>query len=82
LKRLGTALHLVQNKLIVRGEPAKGRSIKLPRNNSVVVNQKHVRIGRILDIFGPVSRPYFVVRPYRGADVAVHLGKKLYFEER
>lgn len=56
--------------------------MKLPRNNSVVVNQKHMRIGRVLDVFGPVSQPYFVVRPYRGTDVDVHLGKRLYFEER
>jgi RNA-binding protein len=82
LKRLGTTHHLVQKKLIVRTEQLSGKNAELPRINSVVVDQKKVRIGRVFDIFGPKNRPYIVVKPYRNVDAAVHLGKKLYFEER
>jgi RNA-binding protein len=82
LKRLGTTLYSVQKKLIVRTEPLSGKNAELPRINSVVVDQKKVRIGRVFDIFGPTDRPYIVVKPYRNVDAAVHLGKKLYFEER
>jgi len=83
LKRLGTTLHSVQKKLIVRGEPISGgNKAELPRINSVVVDHKKVRIGRVFDIFGPTDHPYIVVKPYRNVDAAVHLGKKLYFEER
>jgi RNA-binding protein len=82
LKRLGTTLYSVQKKLIVRTEPLSGKNAELPRINSVVVDQKKVRIGRVFDIFGPTDHPYIVVKPYRNVDAAVHLGKKLYFEER
>ena len=82
MKRLGTALHLVQKKLIVRGETVEDKkSATLPRINSVVVNQKRLKIGRVADIFGPTKRPYIVVKPYRRTDATVHLGKKLYVEE-
>jgi RNA-binding protein len=82
LKRLGTTHHLVQKKLIVRTEQLSGKNAELPRINSVVVDHKKVRIGRVFDIFGPTDHPYIVVKPYRNVDAAVHLGKKLYFEER
>ena len=81
MKRLGTALHVIQKKLIVRGEPVEESVSLSPKVNSVVVDQKRVRIGRIFDIFGPVKHPYIIVRPDKGADAAVHVGKKLYVEE-
>jgi RNA-binding protein len=80
LKRLGTVLHLVQKRLIVRGEPNESES-SLPRVNSVVVDQKRSRVGRVFDLFGPVSQPYIIVRPNKGIDAAVHVGKKLYVDE-
>jgi len=83
LKRLGTTHHFVQKKLIVRTEASSGaKNAELPKINSVVVDQKRTKIGRVFDIFGPTDRPYIVVKPYRNVDGAAHLGKKLYFEER
>jgi RNA-binding protein len=81
LKRLGTGLHLVQKRLIVRGEPAEGKTADVPRANSVVVDQKRKKVGKIFDIFGPLARPYFVVRPNKGIDAAAQVGRKLYVEE-
>lgn len=83
MKRLGTTVHSVHKKLIVRTEPMIGeKKEELAKINSVVVDQKKARIGRVFDIFGPKDHPYIVVKPYRDVDMAVHLGKKLYFEER
>jgi len=81
LKRLGTALHAVQNKLIVRIEEVVGSETDIPRTNSWVVDQKRTRVGRVFDIFGPINHPYVVVRPNRGVDAAAHVGKKLYLDE-
>jgi len=81
VKRLGTTLHTVQKKLIVRGEPAQGSQTMLPGINSPVIDQKRARIGKVLEIFGPVKQPYFVVRPNRGVDASAQVGKKLYVEE-
>lgn len=85
MKRLGTALHVVQNRLIVRGESVEESEIrseaKVPRVNSWVVDQKRTKIGKVFDIFGPVKHPYFIVRLNKGFDAAAHVGKKLYVEE-
>jgi len=81
LRRLGTALHAVQNKLIVQGDQAAGNEIDFPRANSWVVDQKRTRVGKVLDVFGPVNHPYIIVRPNRGVDAAAHVGKKLYVDE-
>lgn len=81
VKRLGTTLHAVQKRLIVRGEPVSGSQQAIPRINSPVVDQKRTRIGKVLDIFGPVKQPYFIVRPNRGVDASAQVGKKLYVEE-
>jgi RNA-binding protein len=81
LKRLGTALHAVQNKLIVQSEQIDGSEINIPRTNSWVVDQKRIRVGKVFDIFGPINHPYIIVRPNRGVDAAAHVGKKLYIDE-
>jgi len=81
VKRLGTALHLVQNRLIVRGEPVDGSDTKIPGVNSAVIDVKGTRVGRVLDVFGPVMQPYIVVRLNKGIDASVHVGKKLYVGE-
>jgi RNA-binding protein len=77
LKRLGTALHVVQNKLIVQSE----QIAEIPRVGSWAVDKKRTRVGRVFDIFGPVSHPYIIVRPNRGADAAAYVGWKLYTDE-
>jgi RNA-binding protein len=85
VKRLGTALHVVQNRLIVRGESVAGRKnegeTSRPRVNSLVVDQKRAKVGKVFDIFGPVRHPYIIVRLNKGLDAAAHVGKKLYVEE-
>jgi RNA-binding protein len=81
LKRLGTALHVVQNRMILRGEPVKGNERDIPKANSAVVDQNRKIIGRVFDIFGPVLHPYIIVRPNKGINAAVHVGKRLYVDE-
>jgi RNA-binding protein len=81
LERLGTALHVVQNKLIVQSEQIVGSETNIPRTNSWVVDQKRTRVGKVFDIFGPINHPYIIVRPNRGVDAAAHVGKKLYIDE-
>ncbi|MEI8003051.1 MAG: Gar1/Naf1 family protein [Methanothrix sp.] len=81
MKRLGTALHVVQNKLIVQSEQIVGSETNIPRTNSWVVDQKRTRVGKVFDIFGPINHPYIIVRPNRDVDAAAHVGKKLYIDE-
>ena len=81
MKRLGTALHVVQNKLILQSEQIVGSETSIPRTNSWVVDQKRTRVGKVFDIFGPINHPYIIVRPNRDVDAAAHVGKKLYIDE-
>ena len=81
MKRLGTALHVVQNKLIIQSEQIVGSETNIPRTNSWVVDQKRTKVGKVFDIFGPIDHPYIIVRPNRGIDAAAHVGKKLYIDE-
>ena len=81
MKRLGTALHVVQNKLILQSEQIVGSETNIPRTNYWVVDQKRTRVGKVFDIFGPINHPYIIVRPNRGVDAAAHVGKKLYIDE-
>ena len=81
MKRLGTALHAVQNKLIIQSEQIVGSETDIPRTNSWVVDQKRTRVGKVFDIFGPINHPYIIVRPNREVDAAAHVGKKLYIDE-
>ncbi|HOT07446.1 MAG: H/ACA RNA-protein complex component Gar1 [Methanosaeta sp. PtaB.Bin039] len=77
MKRLGTALHVVANRLMVKAEAGD----EIPRPNTIVVDRNRARIGRVSDALGPVASPYIVVRPNRGLDVNVHVGKMLYVED-
>lgn len=81
LKRLGKSLHVVQNRIIVRGEPVESGNSKFYPQNTAVVDRNKTKIGKIFDIFGPVKHPYFIVKPNKGEDAKAHVGKKLYVEE-
>lgn len=77
MKRLGSAIHVIQKKLIVRVDPDE----KTPNVNARVVDQRGSRIGTISEIFGPVKQPYIIVRPAKGVDTTLHVGFKLYVED-
>ncbi|OYT62993.1 hypothetical protein B6V01_003100 [Methanosarcinales archaeon ex4572_44] len=69
MKRLGTVLHVIHNGiLIVRCE---GR-MKGTWLNSVVLSEELIRLGRVVDIFGPVSRPYCSIKPFKGSKPRIH----------
>jgi len=62
-KKLGTVLHLVDKKLIVRGD---GRLKGEGMINSIVMSENKRKIGRVYEIFGPVNRPYVSIRALEG----------------
>ena len=68
MKRLGKVLHSsgVKN-LIVRGDKIKPENVSdsLPKLNSIVVDKSLNRIGTIVNVFGPVNHPYFLVKGFK-----------------
>jgi len=57
LQRLGKVLHISPNRnIIVKVE-------NIPKIGEKVVDENLKPVGRIFDIFGPVSSPYVAVKP-------------------
>jgi RNA-binding protein len=57
LQRLGQALHLSSSRnLIIKVEHT-------PQIGEVVVDEEIRPVGKVLDIFGPVSSPYAAIKP-------------------
>jgi rRNA processing protein Gar1 len=51
-----------------------------PKAGSNVYNQKKQKVGRIINVIGPVDRPYLLVRPFgqRNKKQLQIIGEKLY----
>jgi RNA-binding protein len=68
MKRLGTVLHRSGSKnLVVRGDEIKSGNMsgKIPGLNSVVMDKALNQIGTIVNVFGPVDHPYFLVKGFK-----------------
>lgn len=73
MKRVGEAVRTAQGLLVVRC-PAEDH----PPIGETVLDEDLDGVGRVVDVFGPVSRPYVAVTPTgRGVPDAM-LGGKLY----
>ncbi len=73
MKRVGEVVRTAQGLAVLRS-PDEG----YPDLGTEVVDQNLDPIGRVVDVFGPVERPYVAVSPSDGAAVAGLLGEKLY----
>jgi len=57
LQRLGRVLHVSQNRnIIIKIE-------NIPKIGAKVIDENLKPVGKVLDIFGPVSSPYASLRP-------------------
>lgn len=73
MKRVGEVVRTAQGLAIVRC-PEDTQ----PEIGTVVVDENLSKVGRVVDVFGPVSRPYVAVTPDDRAALAPLLGGKLY----
>jgi RNA-binding protein len=51
---------------------------EFPDVGSEVIDESLTTVGRIVDVFGPVDRPYLAVTPDEDQRPATFLGAKLY----
>jgi RNA-binding protein len=57
LQRIGSVLHISPSRnIIIKTE-------NLPRIGETVVDENLRTVGKVFDIFGPVSSPYVAIRP-------------------
>ena len=73
LQKLGEVVRTAQGLAVVRC-PGEDH----PRIGTAAVDEQLNDVGRVVDVFGPVSRPYLAVTPDEDAALATLLGQKLY----
>ncbi|WP_254543923.1 H/ACA ribonucleoprotein complex subunit GAR1 [Halomarina pelagica] len=73
MKRVGEAVRTAQGLVVVRS-PDRSH----PDFGVQVLDENLDRVGRVVDVFGPVSRPYVAVSPDDDVRPAALLGTKLY----
>ncbi|MFB6129835.1 MAG: H/ACA ribonucleoprotein complex subunit GAR1 [Salinigranum sp.] len=73
MRRVGTVSKTAQGLALVRWEGEESPEIGL-----VVVDESLSNVGRVVDVFGPVDRPYLAVSPRSGVRLTDLLGRKLY----
>ncbi len=73
IQRLGTVVNTAQNLVVVRAPESASPSI-----GTVVIDESLDDVGRIVDVFGPVDRPYVAVDPRSDTQVVGLLGTTVY----
>ena len=72
MRRLGEVARLAAGRIIVRSVDAEH-----PDVGSEAVNADLEPVGRVVDVFGPVDRPYVTLTPTEEAGPSL-LGQRLY----
>lgn len=73
MQRVGTVSRVTQGLVIVRCPGADHPDI-----GAQVVGEDLATVGRVVDVFGPVDRPYVAITTAEGATPASLVGAKLY----
>ncbi|ELY82176.1 H/ACA ribonucleoprotein complex subunit GAR1 [Natrinema pallidum] len=84
MHRVGTVVRTAQGLAILRADEADGgqraTDIDGYRDDigTMVINDDLETVGRVVDVFGPVSRPYLAVTPDDGVHLPSLVGSTLY----
>jgi RNA-binding protein len=73
MKRLGEVVRTAQGIVVVRSPDDS-----MPDIGTNVVDESLADVGRVVDVFGPVERPYVAVSPDNDVRIATLLGSKVY----
>lgn len=72
MNRVGTVVRLAQGMLVARSPDGS-----TPDVGETVVDEALETVGRVVDVMGPVDRPYVVIDP-SGDDTAALLNRRVY----
>ena len=73
MKRLGTVSQVTQGLAVVRAPDDEYASV-----GTAVVDEELQTVGSVVDVFGPVERPYLAVSPDDGVHLPALVGQVLY----
>lgn len=68
MKRLGEVFYIVDNLLIARTDKTLEQSAL--RKNSAVFTKKMKKIGKVIELFGPVKSPYVSIKAAKGITIS------------
>ncbi|MES3160241.1 MAG: Gar1/Naf1 family protein [Halorubrum sp.] len=74
MRRVGTVVRTAGGLAIARGDPGD----QPPDIGDGVVDESLSRVGRVVDVFGPVDHPYVAVTPANGVTLTMLVGGPLY----
>jgi len=73
MRRVGSVERLAQGLAVVRAPDETYADI-----GSRLVDDELTAVGKVVDVFGPVDRPYMAVSPASGVHLPALLGSPLY----
>ncbi|MDB2223627.1 Gar1/Naf1 family protein [Halorubrum ezzemoulense] len=74
MRRVGTVVRTAGGLAIARVDAGDDP----PRIGASIVDESLSTVGRVVDVFGPIDRPYVAITPGDGVGLADLLGEKLY----
>ncbi|MFC6752006.1 H/ACA ribonucleoprotein complex subunit GAR1 [Halorubrum tibetense] len=74
MRRVGTVVRTAGGLAIARGSVGEDP----PDIGAGVVDESLSRVGRVVDVFGPVDHPYVAVTPASGVSLPALVGGPLY----
>ncbi len=75
VRRVGTVRDTAQGLLVLRAEGREGYDDEI---GTIVLSESLEDVGRVVDVFGPVDRPYLAVTPETGVHPPSLVGSTLY----
>ena len=75
MRAVGEVVRTAQGLAVLRSDDGDHPDIGTP-----VVDERLETVGRVVDVFGPVERPYLAVSPADDVAVPALLGDRLYAE--
>jgi len=80
MRRAGEVVGTAQGVAVCR-TPRVEEDTDPPAIGTTVVDESLEELGRVVDVFGPVDRPYLAVSPDEGVDPATLIGRRVYSRE-
>ncbi|SFS57202.1 H/ACA ribonucleoprotein complex subunit GAR1 [Halostagnicola kamekurae] len=83
MQRVGQVVRIAQGLLVIRPED-ESAGVTGERDNvddtigTMVLDDSLSEVGRVVDVFGPVDRPYYAVTPDDGVHQPSLVGSTLY----
>ncbi|MFB6298965.1 MAG: H/ACA ribonucleoprotein complex subunit GAR1 [Halobacteriales archaeon] len=68
MQRIGSVVRTAQGSIVVRADEPT-----VPDVGATVVDESLTSVGRIVDVMGPVDRPFVVIRPTEDGPVPASL---------